>query len=489
MASSSAGIGCRRRDRGSVLPIVLVVSVVLAVVVVAVAEYSATTLRYGGVVEDSADRLATANGAMDNALEEFERGASACTLTALAIGGGYTYTLADTINGMFPTVTCQVVGGQLNVVDALAAIVTGEGVPAGDPLLLVFNGGGSENARKTLTGPVYLAREPSDTSMDLDGLLTIREGDLWYTNSVCPTTPTLPSRLTISPDGYGTRCRTESWLTLFADRKPPVPDNLASLPTGTASPGVAHATANGTCYVWEPGYYAAVPSLAANSYNYFRSGVYYFASGQMDISKRYVQMGHPGDDGPSLPGDPDSFTNNPCYERWHDPVHEPDALGASVYLGGDARFYIPTNGGSLEISGRTHAGYSIGVQALEPGDPGFGESTVGLSPALIYSDGNNADVAVHGLVWAPYAWVDLRVVNSSVGALTGGVVVAKLTVGTPANTPGFVLSVQTQPSTIDYAITTTAVNDGSTQVRTYLTYRTDGFYELTSRRVVGLTPE
>ena len=45
-----------------VLPLVLVVAVVLGVVVVALATYASTNLKYGGVVEERADRLAAADG-------------------------------------------------------------------------------------------------------------------------------------------------------------------------------------------------------------------------------------------------------------------------------------------------------------------------------------------------------------------------------------------------------------------------------------------
>ena len=68
--------GSHVRDSGSILPIVLVIVVVMGMVTVAVANYASTTLRYGQVVEQSADRLASVNGALDNALEAVDRRAS-----------------------------------------------------------------------------------------------------------------------------------------------------------------------------------------------------------------------------------------------------------------------------------------------------------------------------------------------------------------------------------------------------------------------------
>ena len=49
-----------RRDAGTVLPIVLVVTVVLAVVVIGVATFGTANLRYGQVVERRSDQLAAA---------------------------------------------------------------------------------------------------------------------------------------------------------------------------------------------------------------------------------------------------------------------------------------------------------------------------------------------------------------------------------------------------------------------------------------------
>src|SRR5262245_17237993 len=98
------------------------------------------------VVEASADRLSAADGAMDNALEDLERGSSVCALTALSSGAGYTYPLGDQINGVVPTITCQAVGGNVNAVDAFAVIITGDGGQSG-PLLTITNGGNSAQAQ------------------------------------------------------------------------------------------------------------------------------------------------------------------------------------------------------------------------------------------------------------------------------------------------------------------------------------------------------
>jgi len=59
-----------RRDSGNILPLVLVMAVVSSAVVVALASYVTTGLRYSTVVEDRADRLAAADGGLRYGIEK-----------------------------------------------------------------------------------------------------------------------------------------------------------------------------------------------------------------------------------------------------------------------------------------------------------------------------------------------------------------------------------------------------------------------------------
>jgi hypothetical protein len=483
----------RSRDRGVILPLVLVVVVVLGAVVLAVASYTATTLRQGQVVESSADRLAAADGAMDNALEDLERGSSVCALTSLASGAGYTYDLGDQINGIEPQITCQTVGGEVNAVDAFAIIITGDGGQTGD-LLTITNGGNSEQARKVFEGPVYMARTPRDAApsqtLNLAADLTIKEGDLWYSNTTCPASDVkLPpsSRLKFTPDGYGTRCLTDDWFTLFGSRRPPEPNvtDTTAFPLRASTPPAQDSL---DCYIWPAGRYDSPPQLENQSYNYFESGDYYFnfsgGSTTWSIENAHVLAGYPGDTGPSIPGyqNSDQFNNNPCRNAW-----TAAGPGASFYMGGASTIELENNS-ALEISGKVHSGYNVGVQALEVNG---NASTVGGNGRIVNAgSGTNKQLSIQGLVWAPYAGFGFDLIaNDAVAALTGGAVVAELSAGASAQANNFVISVETQPATVDFVFTTTATNEGTTRVRTYLTYRTDTEYAITSRRVMSLTPE
>ncbi len=478
-----------RRDEGAVLPIVLVIVVVLGAVVAAIATYAAGTLRHGQVVEASADRLAAADGATDNALEAIDRGSSPCTITGLGSSGGpgYTYNLGDTINGIDPTINCVAVGGDVNAVDAFAVIITGDGGQTG-PLLEVTNGGASPQAQKVFEGPVYMARTPRESNpnqtLDFSATLTIKDGDLWYSNPTCPATDVdLPSELTIAPAGFTTKCLTEDWFTLFGSRRPPEP-GVAGLPLQVSTPPTPDG--NG-CYVWPAGKYTSPPQLDNQSYNYFESGDYYFENmGAWSITNAHVLAGYPGATGPGIPGykNNDTFAGNPCNNAW---TSAADQTGASFYMGGNSFIQLDSNS-ALEISGRAQGDYNVGLQALEVnGVP----STLGGNDRIVLSNsGTNKQLSVQGLVWAPYAGFEFDLIaNDAIAALTGGAVVAELSAGASAQANNFVIKVDTQPSTANFVITATATNEGTTTVRTVITYRTDLEYAVLSRRITEITPE
>jgi hypothetical protein len=156
-------------------------------------------------------------------------------------------------------------------------------------------------------------------------------------------------------------------------------------------------------------------------------------------------------------------------------------------VGGDSSITIEENA-ALEISGRNQGAYRVGIQALE--STGVPSTLTGEDRVVLSGPGSNKQLSVQGLVWAPYTGFEFDLIaNDAVGALTGGAVVSELSAGASAQANNFLITVGTQPSSSSLVFTATAQNSGTTIVRTVLTYRTDGFYELTSRRVINLTPE
>lgn len=489
------------RDRGTILPIVLIVVVVMALVIVALADYASTTLRYGQVVERSGDRLAAANGAIDTTLEAIDRQASLCALTPVANQpGGYTYELGATINGIEPTITCRSTGPDVTGVEEFALVLTSPGDLNPNSLirdaLLDVSNGGTGDERKVIDGPVFMARPPNDQGLDtlnFGAQVTIRDGDLWYSSSTgCPTPDPevdVPPELLISPIGYGIRCLTDDWNTLFEPARPTVPV------VGTFAPAPAPDT-TGICHIWEPGEYATPMNLAPDSYNYFKSGEYYFnfsgspSSSVWPINNAWVMFGAPGPGGPTIrtfDGDPQTPLH-PCESAWLADTGAP--TGATIYLGGPSHIDVRGNG-ALEVNGRKFGGRRVAIQALETQNASTVTDDV---PRLVKAASDffgDSQLVIHGLVWAPFSAIEFdELANLSGAALNGGAVIGELHVGALPGATNHLVRAGSTPGPRRIEITATAVSPegGTTEVRAVIDYR-DGDYALRSRRVLCITPQ
>ena len=475
-----------KRDDGSILILALVFSTVLALIVVGLATYASATLRLGQVAERSSDRLASANGAMDSALEDLGRGVGPCKLF------GQDYAVTDFVNNMKSDVDCNWVGGRFNVGELFAIVMTGAGRQTGE-LLTVTNASSTE---KVFEGPVYMASTPTPSTLLLKADLTIKNADLMYSASACSSAiPSLPAppRLNISPVGYGTQCYGGQWsdADMFGAFKPAEPGiNSASFPL---RPSAAPAPDALGCYVWPPGRYVSPPDTVRDSYNYFRSGDYFLDGvGEWSVKQAFVLFGYPGPSGPGIPGidSKQDVALNPCRDAWR---NDSNKTGATVYFGGDSYLTVFSQG-AVEISGRTRSGQNIAVQALESAGRA---STVRGEARLIQTEpGKNKQLSIQGLVWAPYAALEFDLItNEAVAALTGGAIVSELTAGASANANNFLIRVDTDPKTKMLELTTTATSDGnqgSTSVKAVVRVQVDDgatSYALQSRRVLGLTPE
>ncbi len=493
------------RDRGAILPLVLIVVVVMALVIVALADYASTTLRFGQGVERSGDRLAAADAALDNTLEAIDRSASLCALTPLVNTGGYTFDLGHEINGIEPTITCRSIGpSPVTGVEEFALVLTSDAdettVQLGDALLN-FVEGGTGSQRKVIDGPVYFARPPNPTpiidSINLSDPLTVRNGDVWYTTDTDCIGPdpdlVIPSNLLVGSRGRDTRCLETDWNTLFDSAQPSEP-LITSFLTAPAP------DQTGICHVWEPGAYFLPPTLDPGSYNYFRSGDYYFSFSDIDDAKNvwnigdaWVLFGRPGPAGPPIGSHlptpaPDP---HPCQSAW---LADTGAPGATIYLGGRARMEVLVDG-ALTVVGRDQGGgRRVAVQAYETQDA---STLLTDTPRLIKAtaiDPNpqrGSKIAIQGLVWAPFNSLELgRVANRAAPALSGGAVIGELHLGARPDRVNHLVTAGTTPAPRRLQITVTAVSPegGTTSIEAVIDYR-DGDYGLVSRRVVCITPE
>lgn len=451
------------RDRGAVLPMVLVVSIVMALVITALATYTTTTLRYGRVSEDRADRFASAQAALDNAIERLAIKRSLCG-TALGVGG-VTEDFPEVINEAAADVTCRSVGGTAGDTEGWAVVLTGIGGP--DYELVIQSGAGID---KYISGRIWM-EEPTD--MRLLSPLVIEDGDLWYPGGCDPyeltnLSASLDSQLSFAA-GHGTMCTTGSWSSAFRAPATSTPSGLSPTNGATITPDAYG------CTVFEPGRYTSPPVLG--DFNYFKSGNYYFRNvGVITVKQKRVLFGNMT----GVEGFP-SIENAPCnFARGND-----NTSGATVYVGGNTRFRIEAQG-SLEFSRRAQIGsQKTDYVSLHVLNPGLGGQPSWSDPVLFTQSGGGKELAVQGLIWAPAAGLQFgEVTNDTTAALRGGAVLAKLDAGASASSTGFLIEVPTTETQRQLELTATATKAGATSIRAVLDWRvTNGETALQTWRV------
>jgi hypothetical protein len=458
-------------DQGSILPIVLVVSLVLGLVVVAVATYTATTLRYGQVSEARAGRIAAAQGAMDDTLEKLSLRGSLCSTANEVLA------FPEPLNDTNVVVTCSIVADELPGADGWAIAITGEGAPANSDPTFDFTLGGTPE----VNGPVYV-HDPSRVALSQP--TTLVEGDLWYPDVPCATsaasdpgvqfkrsaTVSIP-RLSFNPNTRGYYCVNRTWSQLFGSG----PDVSPKLDELELNPDYLNPdyTTQGECRVFSEGRYTSLP-LSNN--NYFKSGVYLFentglisiAGSQTTGNKLVVTMGQVPLEGYPVIG------NSKC-----DAARQADSpTGATLYTTGDTRFFIGANSG-LEISGSAQGNSNVAVHVL-------GSSLGYSTPFMSADNGAQKELALRGLLWAPYQRVVFETVPTQKAAvLQGGAVVAGFSGGISGAADGFVIQVGAGKTRTKLLIESTATDSkGANTVRVVADYRpSTGDVAVNSRRV------
>ena len=394
-------------DRGSILPLVLVVSIALSMVVVALAKYVTVDLRYARVAEERVERQSAATSAITYGVERIRLAQTLCASPAGDFGP-MTPGLLDSADTT-TTLTCQRLSGGPSDITGWAIIVTGNGISSN---LLDAEGSGA----KDVDGAVYV-----DDVGEVDvsgGDLRIVDADVWHHRSTCPGGPvSLPGRLKFVPaDVRGPLCTTATSTQLLST--PPVP-NLNALPPMAGS-SYDDTTWPG-CRVFAPGHYTGpAPELPNPGDVYFQSGSYWFDSvGEIDIDDTTVWFGNPGVTSPDI-------TNSGCGQaRIDDP--NTGGPGAIAYMGGTSRFKVEH--GAIEFFGRDVSGVPLSVQELQPGS-GYPPSTrtAASNQAIVDVDDDwGAQAVLHGLVYTPNS--EFRFDNDTSNgtqSATGGVVAARV---------------------------------------------------------------
>ena len=434
-------------DRGAILPLVLVMSLVIAIVIMALADYVATSLRYGNVVEERADRLAAADGGLRYAIERLGNSAYAGCLSNLGTTG-FTIDFPVQVNGADVDVTCTKGSNGIGDIKAWALIVTGQGVPNGQ---FHWSSQGGAGKTKLLGGPIWIT-DPGRS--DLKAPIEIEDGDIWYHRADCenPAPPlTLESALTFTPDYRGTICIEQTWDQVYS-----APTVGAFAPvTDVSNTNPAPVIDGNGCRVFRPGRYTVAPSLGKN--NYFQSGNYYFHNVVLDIGGT-VTAGWP--DFNNF-GDQQFVANAACDSAMSADSTSGSAPGATFYLGGSSKVEIG-NKGSLEVMRRLQGDSLVSIQALDTSNVNQQASSLGWNNNVIWTkSGANSDLAIHGLVWAPRAQLEFgNVTNAANGQLLGGAAIARVVLQSSASASAFIIRVEGSPFEFELRLDSTATLNG-----------------------------
>jgi hypothetical protein len=157
-------------------------------------------------------------------------------------------------------------------------------------------------------------------------------------------------------------------------------------------------------------------------------------------------------------------------------------------MGGSSKIEIE-NHGSFEILRRLQGDDLVSIQALSGVSPDYQASTLGYNDSIVNTkSGNNTDLAIHGLLWAPYAQMVFgNVTNSANGQLLGGAALARIVLQASASASAFVIRVETSPIEFELKVDATATKDGqSTTMRAVVQMDDKGKTVVNSIRVLGL---
>jgi hypothetical protein len=217
-----------------------------------------------------------------------------------------------------------------------------------------------------------------------------------------------------------------------------------------------------------------------------KSGNYYFHNVTVDISNAVVTAGWPDD---QRFGDDQFVPNFPCNNALNaDKTSAGATPGATFYMGGSAKIEIG-NKGSLEILRRLQGDDLVSIQVMESNTVNYSASTLGYNDNIVWTkSGNNSDLALHGLLWAPRAQLEFgNVTNAANGQLLGGAAVARIILQASASASAFIIRVETSPIAFELKVDATATKDGqSTTMRAVVQIDDHGTAAVNSLRVLGI---
>ena len=302
-------------------------------------------------------------------------------------------------------------------------------------------GGGIQ---KLLGGPVWVS-DPART--DLKAPVTVEDGDIWYYRPDCDNPNlTVDSNLTFTPAYRGTICVESPWNVVYTA---PTPGAFAAAGDVANTNPAPTVDANG-CTVFSPGRYTVAPSFGTNTY--LKSGNYYFHNVTLDITNAVVTAGWPDD---TTYGDQQFIAELPVQttaDRNADKASGRLDAGRDLLHGRQLQDRDRQQGQPRDPAapaGRRPGEHPGDEHARPPTTPPARSATTTTSCGP--SRGNNSDLAIHGLLWAPRAQLEFgNVTNAANGQLLGGAALARIVLQASASASAFIIRVESSP--IDFEL-------------------------------------
>lgn len=413
------------RDRGTVLPLVLVFVVALGLVIAGTTRYAGANLRFTTVIDERTAASAAAEAGLRGAIERVRTNSvTTCENGPVRVAP----THPETFNDAGITVTCDRLDAGQATLSGWAAVVTGEGIGSLTDLLI------EEEGPQMSTGRIFVpSLQQPDFRINIEDVQLA--GDLFYDGSGddCATIDEYVESSSAYDDDIVMAegsfvCWPQSWSDIVDEPPVATGSGSGSLPPFAATPPPYQDVSG--CRVFEPGWYTSL-DLKHGDENYFRSGVYVFddvlidTAGPMDEDETYITGGYP----PDASYDYRLITTGACEAAKAADGYVGGPYGVTWYFTGSSRLLVRRHG-SIELipmlhvdtSGREHAVsiHVLGSETLADGVASIDEDESGTS-----FDHNHA--LFHGQIWSPTQPVDLEDMEAGGdGRVTSGVVAARL---------------------------------------------------------------
>jgi len=448
-----------RQDGGTLVIVLLFISV-FGLVASGLLTESSTSVKFTTTVANRESLVYAADAGVSYGMQQIRQNPAICPRPGASGPGITNMTVPSQTATQTVQVTCSVNSGSTGGVNGYAVITTSTGA---DSLKL-----SNSNAKK-IDGDVFVNGGVTwGPGLNLTRGNFYQQKQLTGPNAGTCLNPPGATDLTIQTPPYDYYCQDFSGLGPLAPNS--IPHVAPPIPTASNPNYVDH----NTCRVFSPGVYTSPPTLR-NGDNYFVSGIYYFnftdstdSNNVIDVKQATIYGGQPANDELAqqrfpLPADcagqdaPNSGT------------------GVEFVFGSKARMFVDTQG-SVELFGRRPAtgtseatsGETQNISFIAVPNDGTWPTGAGNWAAntvtagtniLDIKDGNQQDLAVHGLVYAYNEAVGLTATNSVLAQTMGGLLAYSLELKSSASAQGLAVAVAPGgPTPRQIVITATATS-------------------------------